>query len=421
MKTEIIAVGTEILMGHIVNTNSQDIAQALLGIGLGTYYQQVIGDNPERMKEAFALAGSRSDIIIVSGGLGPTRDDITKQMLGEYLGQELVADQGQLDKIKDYFKTREGGITETDYFQALTFKEGETFFNEVGLACGSVYRKDLDKGQQQYFIVLPGPPFEMRHMLHHYLLPYLTKEIYQDHVIESLYVNFYQIGEAKVAEILDDLIVEQTNPTIAIYAQPRRVTVRITASYPTYNEAMAANQALAEQIIERLAPYFLGYGEHYSLEHYVVEQMKAANLRLSAAESLTGGLVMEALTEVPGSSEVLTGGFVTYQTESKTTLLGIDSSFIQEHSVVSEAVAKAMAEATLAKTGTDLSLALTGVAGPDSLDGRRAGTVFIALAVKDQATQVKQLDIRHRPRGVVRDIAKSEALSMVKQWLDQNV
>ncbi|MGO4927617.1 competence/damage-inducible protein A [Fundicoccus sp. Sow4_D5] len=421
MKAEIIAVGTELLMGYIVNTNTSDIAQSLLDIGIGTYYQQVVGDNPIRLKEALTLASERSDLIILSGGLGPTRDDVTKIILAEFLDEPLVYDQAQLAKVEANYKRNNRKMTEGDYRQALTIENGETLFNEVGLACGLGYQRGscLMAGRHQHYIVLPGPPYEMKHMMEHYVKPYLSKHREEKIEIESMYLNFYGLGEARVAQAIDDLILSQTNPTVAIYARPRLTTIRITASALDKETAHSMNSQMAKQIKVRMLDYYIGSGEHLSFEAYILTMLKEGQKTLSVAESLTGGLVMTSLTAVPGSSDVLKGGFVTYQTAMKETLLGVNHDLIEEYSVVSEQVAQDMAEQCLSRCKSDFALSLTGVAGPGPLGEQPAGRVFIALAIKNESTQIKELMIDDKPREIVREIAKYEALNLLRKYLTE--
>lgn len=419
MKAEIIAVGTELLMGYVVNTNTSDIAQRLLSIGIGTYYQQVVGDNSERLKEALTLASERSDLIILSGGIGPTRDDMTKIILAEFLNEPLVYDPRQKEKVEDNYRRNNRKITEGDFRQALTIESGETFYNEVGLACGLGYEKTslLIANGHQHYIVLPGPPYEMNHMMENYVKPYLKNHREETVQIESMYLNFYGLGEARVAQAIDDLVVSQTNPTIAIYARPRLTTIRVTSSASNKETAIQMNYKLAEELKNRMSDYYIGTGEHLSFEAYVLNLLEEHQKTLSVAESLTGGLVMSSLTAIPGASTVIKGGFVTYQTQQKEKLLGIKPEIIEEYTVVSAEVAQEMAEKCLAHCKSDFALSLTGVAGPGPLEEHPAGLVFIALAIKDEPTQIIKLMIDGKPREVVREIAKHEALNLLRKYL----
>lgn len=408
MKTEIISIGTELLMGYVVDTNSTTIAQELLDIGIGTYYRQIVGDNPARLREAIELAAQRSDLILFSGGLGPTKDDITKEVVADYVEDELVEDPEQLKKVVDYFTEKGVELPDNIYRQAHTLKNGTTFFNEVGLACGTAY--ETEEGKQ--FILMPGPPFEMLHMLKQYVKPYLREKFQENAVIESLYLNFYGIGESRVAERLDDLVVNQTNPTVAIYARPRQVTVRLTANALESHTVHALNQKLADQIVDRLEQHFIGYGEGQTIEAFVVEKLKEKSVTLSVVEGITGGLVMESLTEISGVSAVFLGGLVAYQPEIMQ--MFFDRSDVAE---ITEESAGKLACETAQKFHSDIGLSVIGTIDYDESREQGSGTVYIGLAEKDRETQVKVYPIQDRPKSVFREVAKNEALAFVREKL----
>lgn len=418
MKAEIIAVGTELLMGYIINTNASDIAQGLLDIGIGTYYQSVVGDNKERIKESLEIASSRSDLIVLSGGLGPTDDDITKFVLADYLGEELFHDSNQLEMIESYFKNQNREITENNYRQALTISGGKTLNNNVGLSAGVIYTKKVDN-KDKYYIVLPGPPFEMQHMLDEQVKPFIKNAVSDQGVITSKYINLYGVGESFVADTLDDLVKTQTNPTIAIYAKPKRVTVRLTSNSKNYEQSLESLDSVSEVIRKRFSNNFIGFGSNQTLEKYIIDELTKQKKTLSAAESLTGGLVLEKLTNTPGAGEVIKGGFVTYQTNQKEKILGISKELIEKYSVVSAEVAISMAEKTLTLTESDIAISLTGVAGPSSLEGHPPGEVFIALAANNHPTKVTQLNISNKPRHIVREVAEFEVLNLVREFLNK--
>lgn len=417
MKAEIIAIGTEILMGYIVNSNASWIGQQLLDIGIGTYYQQVVGDNESRMIEAIELAKCRSDLIIISGGLGPTDDDITKKIVAQCLNKSLVIDSKQEAKIKDYYALRDYSYLERDANQAAIVSGSQAFFNSVGLACGFGVDFTSEKGHSGVILVIPGPPYEMKEMFTNEVKPYLITKFQVDTHIDSIYLNVCGRGETMVAKDLDDLIEAQTNPTIALYAKPNHVTIRVTASGVDRAEVNQLNQTMADAIIARLGDYFIGYGESYSMEQFIIEKLTENKQTITAAESLTAGLVLNRLATTPGASKVLYGGFVTYMTQSKVELLGVDQEVINKHTVVSEAVARQMAEKSREKAGTDFSIALTGVAGPDSLDGHPAGEVYIALAIRHEETRVEHLNIVDKPRKIVQETAKFAALNLLRHYL----
>lgn len=443
LKAEIIAIGTELLMGDTVNTNTAFIAKELLSIGIGVYYQQVIGDNPQRMKEAFNLAASRSDIIITSGGLGPTPDDITKEVLADFLSQELTLDEDQWQQIVHYFQKEDRPISEGDYRQAITFKKGSTFINEVGLAAGLAYTQKRKDQLDQTFIAVPGPPFEMEHMMRENVIDYLIQQYSDLPVIDSLYLNFTGIGESQLTAQISDYLNQQDNPSIAVYAQPMKIGIRLTASGENQAEVDQLNLAVAKEIVEKLSNYFIGYGQAASIEKYVVELLTQQNKKVTTAESITGGLVINSLTTIPGASEVVYGGFVTYQLNAKINLLGIEPSILERFTQYSSECALAMAKGAIVKADTDYALALTGVAGPGPDQDHPAGEVFIALAkrldkrqvkasgVKEQQIEkisdefyleyeVKKYNFENKPRHIVTQLAKNHALNMLKNKLQKS-
>lgn len=416
MKAEIIAVGTELLMGYTVNTNASWLSQSLLKIGIGTYYQQVVGDNQDRLLQAIKLAHSRSDLVIITGGLGPTKDDITKQTVAQFVGKPLVQNKEQEQKIRSYYQRRGYVYDIHDANQGAMLQDSHVFFNHVGLACGFGVNLETADNTPKAILVLPGPPFELKEMYKKDAEPYILNLFHSDTVIDSLYLNFYGRGEAMISKDLADLIDAQDNPTIALYAKPNRVTIRLTANGQSHAEAEALNQQLAKNIIDRLAPYFIGFGEQMTLEENVLTLLKQHHHTLSVAESLTGGHVMNQLTKIPGASESLYGGFVTYQTIAKENLLSIDAQLIETEGVVSESTAKEMAEKTREITQTNFALALTGVAGPDPVDDKKPGDVYIALAIKDEPTVVQFISVPDKPRDIVQESAKDAALNLLRDY-----
>lgn len=414
MKAEIISVGTELLMGYVIDTNSTTIAQELLDIGIGTYYRQIIGDNPQRMREAIEIAAERSDIVILTGGLGPTKDDITKQVVAEIVGDELIEDAEQLDKIVDYFKQRGDGLPDNIYRQALTFKNGVTFFNEVGLACGSAFEVEKTGEPSQHFLLLPGPPFEMSHMLKNYVKPYLQENVQTEGVIESLYMNFYGIGESKVADKLDDLVVNQTNPTMAIYAKPRQVTIRLTANALDAETAQRLNQQLADRIRKQVGSHFIGFGENQTIETYVVEQLKEQELSLSVVEGFTGGTVMESLASVSGVSSIFKGGVILNDEGIMRKVFNLPDATYE----MGEDLAFKLAEQCAEKCESQIGLSVIGELAPSPDGNLESGTAYMALARKGFATEVKIYPLSERPNAVLRTATKNEALAFVKETIE---
>ena len=408
MKTEIISIGTELLMGYVVDTNSADIAKALLGMGIGTYYRQIVGDNPKRLEEAVEIAANRSDLIIMSGGLGPTKDDITKEVVATFVGDEVIEDEKQLEKILGYSSYKGEDMPANMHRQAYTLKNGTTFFNEVGLACGTAYKRQREDGSMQFFLMLPGPPFEMKHMLANSAVPYIQEHIQKDGVIESLYLNFQGVGESRVADVLDDYIEMQTNPTVAVYAKPRHVIVRLTANASDVDLARKLNQELADKMTAVLKPYFIGYGEDQTMEGLLVDTLKEKGLSISVVEDFTGGHIMDALTSIPGVSSIFPGGLICKTDTSKQRLLGVAPQ------TTGTDLVKELAERSRESFETDVALSVIGNIKWDESGHKGTGLVHIGLALHNREPIVKEYRLEDRPASIMRTLVKNEALAFVK-------
>lgn len=412
MKAEIITIGTELLMGFTIDTNSAEISKALETIGIGTYYKQTVGDNADRIREALTLAQARSELIILCGGIGPTDDDITREVLAAFLGQDLVIDQGQMAVIEAYFAQKGSILTPNNRKQAQHLTGGEILPNDRGLALGEYYR-DETRPNRPIFVLLPGPPHEMRWMLNHYLLERLRRDVGSHRKIVSEYLNFTGIGEATLANKIETIVREQTNPTIAIYAKDPLIVVRITAEAGNEEEGQARIAGVRQSILESLADYYVTNGEHFSLEKGIIHRLQVQRKQVVLAESVTGGRVLADLTHIPGASQVIMGGYVTYQVAAKQGMLGIAAEILDRHSVVSAEVAQAMAQAALSQTGADIALSLTGVAGPTILEGHPVGEVYIGLALKDGPILSQVFHFQAQDREEIRTLAKNEALKLL--------
>lgn len=385
MQAEIIAVGTEILLGQIDNTNASYVARGLAELGINVFHQQVVGDNPTRLETALQEAEERADLVIVMGGLGPTKDDLTKQVVAQHLQRELVLDEAAMEKITAHYQTAGRVIGNNDRLQALYIAGAKVLANHNGMAVGDF----IHQANWTDFLVLPGPPRELKLMFDTEAKPAL-QEIYQSTAqLTSRVLRFFGIGEAALAQRLDQLIEQQTNPTLATYAKDGEVTLRITASAAT---AAGAKQLLddSEAQVQALAgEFFYGYGDDNSLAKVVVAQLVKHNLTITAAESLTAGLFQSTLGTVGGVSAVFPGGFVTYAASAKQELIGVPATIIAQHGVVSEETATWMATKAQQTLHTDIAVSFTGVAGPDSLEGKPAGTVWIGLAYRGTNVQTK--------------------------------
>ena len=415
MKAEIIAVGTEILTGQIVNTNAQFLSEKLAEIGVDVYFQTAVGDNEARLLSLLEIASQRSNLVILTGGLGPTEDDLTKQTLAKFLGKDLVFDPQAQEKLDIFFAHRPDYARTPNNERQAQIVEGATPLpNETGLAVGGVLEVD-----GVTYVVLPGPPSELKPMVLNQLLPKLmtgTK-------LYSRVLRFFGIGESQLVTILADLIDHQTDPTLAPYAKTGEVTLRLSTKAVSQEKADQALDILENQILGRqtfegisLRDICYGYGEETSLASVVVEELKKRQKSITAAESLTAGLFQATLADFSGVSAIFNGGFVTYSLEEKSKMLDISEQELKEHGVVSEFTARKMAEQARIKTQSDYGVSLTGVAGPDSLEGHPAGTVFIGLA-HAKGTEVIKANIAGRSRADVRHIAVMHAFNLVRKAL----
>lgn len=414
MKAEIINVGTELLRGEITNTNSRTLAKFLLDLGIEGDYQQVIEDKVSSIKKALAIAITRADLIILSGGLGPTPDDITKEAVAEFLSTRLVLDKEQWHYIQYYFTSQGRKQTPTDRKQALYFEGGIPFRTQDGLACGTVYKNK----NSQYFICLPGPPSELSAMLHRTIKPYLLSELSNLPIIQTVNLNFSGIGEAQLAYQIEDIMSDYESQTIAIYSKPMQIRVRVTTKSSNALQALTLSQEIADRILAKLEPYFIGYGENQTIEAYIVDALTKRGQTLGISESLTGGQVSASLTEIAGASRVLRAGLVTYQEQAKIDVLKIDPQVLQRYSVYSKECAIAMAKATQDILQTDYSLSLTGVAGPGSDQEHPAGQVFVTVCGPQGAIQTREYQIPPRSRHYVRELSRKLALQQLKDMLE---
>ncbi|GGI66463.1 competence/damage-inducible protein A [Enterococcus alcedinis] len=383
MQAEIIAVGTELLLGQIVNTNATFLAQELANLGIDVYYQSVVGDNRERLRAQLQLADQRSDLIVLCGGLGPTEDDLTKQIVAEHVGETLIQDPLGYQKLLDYEKAQNQKLTQNNFLQTLILTNSQALQNPTGLAVGIFY---TTKDSQKSYLLLPGPPKELKPMFRQVARPILKQQFPEANQLYSRVLRFYGIGESRLVTDLADLIATQENPTLAPYAKENEVTLRLTVKTTDESLAKTLLDELEQKIQLRVGQYFYGYGEENTLVKVVVELLKEKGQRVTAAESLTAGAFQRSLGELPGVSSVFPGGFVTYSAQTKIDFLQIDPSLIAEHGTVSQACVEAMASQSLKLAKTDYALAFTGVAGPDELEGQAVGSFWIGLATKEEVT-----------------------------------
>jgi len=383
MDAEIIAVGSELLLGQIANTNAQYISQRLSSVGVNVYYHTVVGDNKERLLKALEIACKRANIIITTGGLGPTMDDLTKETIAEYLGMELMLHQPSAQAIREYFARRGRVMTENNLKQAMFPREAIVLPNAVGTAPGAIIEKD-----GKTFIILPGPPFEMQPMFENHVIPYLAQR--ENQKIFSRVLRIYGIGESAVEEMIKDLLEKQTNPTIAPLAAYGEVTLRLTVKCPRSQDPLELIKPVEDEIRRRLGQAVYGIDDD-RLETVVARLLKERGLTLAMAESCTGGLISNLLTDVPGISENLLETCVTYSNQAKINRLGVKHETLEAYGAVSPQTAQEMAEGILRTSGADIGLAVTGIAGPGGgTPEKPVGLVYIAIAM-DGNVEVKSI------------------------------
>lgn len=410
LSAEILSVGTELLLGNTANTDARDISVYLSELGINVFYHTVVGDNPERLTKAVDIAKTRADIIITTGGLGPTCDDLTKQVLASTFGLKMVFHEDLAEEMKRYFKDVLGveSMTENNLQQASLPEGCTVFHNEWGTAPGCAFEV-----QGVRVIMLPGPPRECNAMFKACVMPYL--KALSDEVIFSHSLHIIGRGESSVEFQLRDMMNELQNPTLAPYAKEGEVMLRITAKAKTEEEAEALTKPVVQRVYQELGDVIYGM-DVGSLEQVVFEKLKEKKLNLCTAESCTGGLIAKRLTDLKGASEVFLGGAVTYSNQSKVRVLGVDPSTIEAQGAVSPDTAMEMAENAREIFGADIALATTGLAGPDGDGIHPVGTVFVALATETE-TYVTHL-CAGMGRARVRMYAAGCALDMARRYLD---
>lgn len=408
MRVELVSVGTELLMGNIVNTNAQYLSRKCALLGFSVYYESTVGDNPGRMREVIGKAIDRSDLVILSGGLGPTEDDITKDICAEIFGMPMKEHEGAMNHLKERYRKR--GLKEIPpnmLRQAMIPEGAITFPNDNGTALGIGMEKD-----GKMVILLPGPPREMIPMMENEVIPYLASR--SDEVILSDMVKISGIGESQVEMELLDLIDAQKNPTIATYAKPRQVEVRVTAKAPTEEEARALLRPVTAEIHKRFGNAVFTDEESVTLEDALVKILREKNLHVAFAESCTGGLAAATLINAAGASEVLSESYITYSDEAKHHLLGVPRDILSRYTAVSPETARAMAEGAVRASGADLAVSVTGIAGPDGgTPEKPVGLVYFGICANKKTETLKMIFSGNR--ATVREQAAVTALSELRK------
>lgn len=385
MNAEIIAVGSELLLGQIANTNAKFLSRQLAALGINVFYHTAVGDNPIRLKQAMTIAENRADLIIFTGGLGPTKDDLTKDTIASKLGRKLSLDEDAMQSIEQYFEQTNRTMTENNRRQALVIEGSTVLKNEHGMAPGMFIATDSHK-----YMLLPGPPSEMEPMFLKYGQGAITGTIVSGQKIESRVLRFFGIGEAALEAKIEDLIDNQTNPTIAPLAGDGEVTLRLTANAVSTQTAKSLIDGVEKEIMSRVGSFFYGYGET-SLIRELSKLLAEEGMSISAAESLTGGMFQQELTAMSGASSFFKGGIVCYSNEAKMGLVRVKKETIERFGAVSRECAMELAVNSANLLDADIGISFTGVAGPDRLEGHPPGTVFIGIAVKGQPVHAEKV------------------------------
>ncbi len=405
MTCEILSIGTELLMGDTVNTNASAVAKVLADLSIDSFYQTVVGDNPDRLKAAIETAFSRADMVITTGGLGPTYDDITKEIVAGYFGKKLVQDEKAIESINRLFDSLGRLMTENNLRQALVIEGCTVLDNEYGLAPGIYYEQD-----GKTVVMLPGPPYEMEPMLKNKLFPILEQR--SGFTLVSKNIRIFGIGESRVEDTLYDLMTKSTSPTVAPYAKQGEVTVRVTAR--AINRE--AGLEIVDPVVEKIRAIF---GENVyavdtpNLQTALVETLKAKGLTVATAESCTGGLIAKKITEIPGSSDVFGYGVVSYANDAKMSILGVSESTLKKCGAVSRETAAEMAEGIQRLSGADIAISVTGIAGPGGgSEEKPVGLVYIGICGPN-GTETHEFRLsrgRKDERAAIRENASQNAL-----------
>lgn len=375
MDAEIICVGTELLLGDIVNTNAAFLARELANIGINVYFQSVVGDNQKRLSAALSTAFSRVDLVLLTGGLGPTYDDLTKETVAKYFNRQMYMDETSLNKIRGFFASIQKPMTKNNEKQAQIPEGAVIFPNEWGTAPGIA----LSDGKKTA-VMLPGPPHEMMSMFNTFVVPYLLN--LSDKKIISRTINLFGIGESNVEDMLKPLMAFAENPTIAPYAKVGEVILRITAQAPTRNDAILLIDPVISQITDLLGPYIYGI-DVPNIQYVLVKELIARNIKISVAESCTGGLISEQVTQIPGASAIFECGVCAYANDIKRKLLNVQEATLEKYGAVSEQTAMEMASGVRDVAGSDIGISTTGIAGPGGgTELKPVGTVFVGISSK---------------------------------------
>ncbi|WP_143318995.1 competence/damage-inducible protein A [Clostridium sp. HBUAS56010] len=412
MVVELISVGTELLLGNIVNTNTQFLAEKCALLGLTMYHQVTVGDNRERLRQVLETALERSDVVILTGGLGPTEDDLTKEVCAEVMGSDLVEDSHTKEQITNYFKNSiYKEIPDNNWKQAMVPQGAIVLDNNNGTAPGLIIEKDGKTA-----VLLPGPPNELKPLFMEQVFPFLQKR--QPEVIHSRMIKICGPGESQVENRILDLIDGQSNPTIATYAKTAEVHLRVTAKASSEKEAKELLKPMVKEIKSRFGNDVYSTKEDETLEMTVVRLLKKHELTVTTAESCTGGLIAGRIVNVSGASEVFQEGFVTYANKAKRKYLNVNKSTLKKYGAVSSQTAKEMATGGVFATDADVCIAVTGIAGPNAEGEKPVGLVYMACYLKDKV-KIEEYHFKGN-REKIREQSVVKALDLLRRCILSN-
>ena len=405
---EILCVGTELLLGEVVNTNAAYISRELAKLGISVYHTSVVGDNPKRLSEAVKTALNNADLLVLSGGLGPTYDDLTKETVAEALSLPMVRDENILREIEEYFASSGRKMPENNAKQADIPLGAQALKNRTGTAPGIFIEKD-----EKVVVLLPGPPFELIPMFEEFVFPKLREK--SDKILVSHNIHIMGMGESEVETHLIDLMKNSANPSLAPYAKEGEMRLRVGALASSEAEGERMCQEMIEKVRNTAVGEYIYALDAELIEKLVVDLLKEKGLTLSCAESCTGGYFGKRITDVSGASKVFKGGFITYSNEAKIELLGVNPETIEKYSAVSPQTAEEMAQGARERLKTDIAISITGEAGPDPDPATKqsVGTVFIGISTRESTYSIKLTIASQRDREYIRRVASSRAMKEI--------
>lgn len=414
MNAEILCVGTEILLGDIVNTNAAFLAKQLAALGINVFYQSVVGDNPERLQHALEHSLNHADLVVMTGGLGPTYDDLTKETVASYFNRKMILNEAWLAHLQEIFQRMNRPMTENNRKQAYLPEGAIVFENDNGTAPGLAI-----EGDGKVVIMMPGPPREMTYMMREKVMPYLQK--FTDGLLLSHTVHIFGMGESQVESVLKEMMVQHENPTIAPYAKEGEVQLRVTAKAASRGQAEEMIRPVLAEIEQVLGDVIYGV-DVGTLENAVVQRLREEHLTLATAESCTGGLISKRITDIPGASEIFIGGVCCYSNQIKKQVCGVEAETLKNYGAVSEQTAKELAAGVRNRFCTDIGVSVTGIAGPGGgTPEKPEGLVYVGIDTPWHSEVVK-LNLNRGYAGqrqIIRNSSASHALHLILKTLEK--